>query len=205
MKKETLQKLEEVLVAGCEAAIASGHTIVYGVYHPYEDAYCPIYAACKAERDAVKGQPHNRIPCYQEIISEKIGERFTDGYLHSWLNGFDQDNSFDSHYHTHPNEDEDVFDLGRKLRHKYIVSRIDVSEHEESKVECLSETQVQRYLKTMIMPSKVISHIDWCSVCRDKLELALDTKNKLPIPSSGKDRRGDNRGFFGRIKSWFSR
>lgn len=167
MKQETLHKLENFLVSASEQAISSGMEIVCGRYHPTDKSCDPIYAACNEDRKKAAVFLDRAVPQYEEIITSHIGEEFSLFHLQSFLNGFDTDKSIVAFY---PDPDEKIFNLGRRLRRRYIVptgagewAGAYSSEH------CLEPQQLEWLLSKKEMPSKIVSHVNSCVGCAAKL------------------------------------
>ena len=171
MAPEPLSKLEQFLVAGIQRARAAGYTIVAGAYHPYDKSCCPIYASCKEARDKISDtQP----PCYEDVIAEAIGKTFTVTHLHSFLDGFDCDKPFMHYTFLTPHRDENVFNLGRKLRNIYVATPPQLPSYIENAqdVSCMSEQEIAHFVETMELPNVMFGHINWCHPCRKRLEQA---------------------------------
>jgi hypothetical protein len=177
LKRTSLQKLERFLVSATDLAKAEGYTIVSRVYHPDEYSCCPIYAACRDQREDAPLSLEGRYspPLYEEIISEAIGETFTTTHLRSFMDGFDTDKPF-LHYtfHLYPHRDQTVFDLGRKLRAKYIpaVKQLPAYIPPPEVDACMTEEQIARYVSSRELPSIMFGHISFCRACKSRLEEA---------------------------------
>ena len=126
MNRPAIRKLEKLLTNAAEQAIREGYAIVSGTYHSNDKSCDPMFAACRKEKEEARKSSSAHIPQYEEIVAKKIQSRFLPQDLKSYHLGFDTDYPFDYPIFTQNYYvlDEDVFNLARKLRRRYISKQL---------------------------------------------------------------------------------
>jgi hypothetical protein len=191
---QALEKLEKFLIAGTERALSEGYTIVCRCYNPRENACDPIYASCLPKRKDATVQFDWQLPSYEQIFNEVMGEppgRFDWTDLKALMNGIDSDKPF-MHYtfYLHPHRNEELFNLGRRLRYQFIgmpgVAAPELLSPEyfanAPAVACISEKEASEYAESGELSNALFGHVNSCKECRGKLETAKEWRPmELPL------------------------
>jgi hypothetical protein len=187
---QALQKLEQFLIAGTERAISEGYTIVCRCYNPRENACDPIYASCLPRRTDATVLFDYQLPSYEEIFNDVMQEtngRFDWVDLKTVMQGIDTDKPF-MHYtfYLTPHRNEELFNIGRRLRYKYVGMPGVVSPEallpDHTDVPCISETEAIQYVETGELSNALFGHINSCKECRGKLEIAKGWQEPVQSP-----------------------
>lgn len=121
MNKQDLATLENILNTACQLAISEGKTIISSSFYEDEDHFCPIYAASRGTENLNPNEDsfHQTLSKITNVPLDVVG-------LNSFLAGFDRDVSLmEAQNNAKCFLDEGLFNLGRKLRHQYIVRPIE--------------------------------------------------------------------------------
>lgn len=191
---QALEKLERFLITGTERAIAEGNTIVSRCYNPKVNACDPIYASCLSRRTDTTVQFDWQLPSYDQIFNDVMEEpygRFDWTDTKTLMQGIDSDKLFmDSSFYLYPHRNEGLFNIGRRLRHKYVgmpgvvapeFLMLDLIATAQT-VACISAEQAVEYAEIGELSNALFGHINSCQGCRTKLETAKEWQPmELPL------------------------
>ena len=126
LNAEQLNKIEEVLIAGCEKHLANGGVIVSGVFSNSSGGCCPIWSSIDQELLVSKNIKWPLNQAHWGFI-QAVGFTMSEIAMSALMEGFDGlENKCG---------EEQMYALGKKLREKYIINRKEIFNGNQSNLE----------------------------------------------------------------------